>query len=121
MSSLRSVATVTLALACLAGARGDAQQDPSLAASAPTAPAAQEDSGTQDEPASQDEPQQPVFRGGINFVRVDAIVSDDDGIDPDEIDATTKDGLLGLVRRCRLGLGSRVPLCDRVRRHSGCG
>jgi len=77
--SLRSVATVTLALAYLAGARGDAQQDPSLEASAPTAPAAQEDSGAQDDPASPDAPQQPVFRGGINFVRVDAIVTDDDG------------------------------------------
>jgi VWFA-related protein len=37
----------------------------------PADQAVQDESGTQDEP-------QPVFRGGINFVRVDAIVTDDD-------------------------------------------
>ena len=47
------------------GARGDA--------------APQQEQAPPQEAEAQDAPQQPVFRAGINFVRVDIIVTDDDG------------------------------------------
>ena len=55
------------------GARGDAQQQPAPAPAAPAQPQADQ---PPDQPAAD---QQPVFRTGINFVRVDVIVSAKDG------------------------------------------
>jgi VWFA-related protein len=67
-----------LLFAALLGVGSDAQQKPTAAApSAAPAPAA----GTPDAPAAPQDPaaQSPVFRTGINFVRVDVIVSDKSG------------------------------------------
>lgn len=66
-SSFRSLASVGLLLAALAGATGLAQTTP---AQPPAPPAA-------DQPPDQAQP--PVFRTGINFVRVDVVVTDDGG------------------------------------------
>ncbi len=78
--SIRSVAGA-VALALLAfGMRGDAQQP------APPSPSSQDPAvptsgppGSQSPDAGQDAQQPPVFRAGINFVRVDVIVSGRDG------------------------------------------
>src|SRR5438093_1520609 len=68
--SSRSIAAGVTLLAALA-IRGSAQQPPASQPPAQSPPA-------QQPPAQQppDQPQPPVFRGGINFVRVDVIVSD---------------------------------------------
>ena len=44
---------------------------------------------SQQEQAEQDAPQQPVFRAGINFVRVDVIVTDKN--DDPVVDLTAED------------------------------
>ncbi len=59
------VMALMLILSMGVGARGDA--------------APQQEQAPPQEAEAQDAPQQPVFRAGINFVRVDIIVTDDDG------------------------------------------
>ena len=59
------VMALMLILTMGVGARGDA--------------ALQQQQAPPQEAEAQDAPQQPVFRAGINFVRVDVIVTDDDG------------------------------------------
>jgi VWFA-related protein len=71
--------TAAIALAALVGLRGDAQSQQS-AQSKPQPPQqgqAQQTPPDQQPPAT--DPQQPVFRAGINFVRVDVIISDKNG------------------------------------------
>src|SRR5438067_5457946 len=75
---LRTI-TAAIALAALVGLRGDAQSQQS-AQSKPQPPQqgqAQQTPPDQQPPAT--DPQQPVFRAGINFVRVDVIISDKNG------------------------------------------
>ena len=84
-SSSRTILSVAVLAAALWVIRGHAQDQ------------------TQAQPQSQpqpqqtgDQPQQPVFRGGINFVRVDVIVSDKTGNPIGDLRATdfdvTEDG-----------------------------
>src|SRR5262245_51757371 len=70
--SFRTIRTVTAAAALLAllGLTGDAQQTQTQT------PPAQRPPGQQPPPATD---QQPVFRTGINFVRVDVIITDKSG------------------------------------------
>ncbi len=60
------------------GARGDAQQQPAPAPDAQAQPQANQPPDQPSDQPSADQ-QQPVFRAGINFVRVDVIVSAKDG------------------------------------------
>ncbi|PYR32103.1 MAG: hypothetical protein DMF92_03270 [Acidobacteria bacterium] len=68
-SSFRALAGGSILLVALLGARGDAQQPSQAPPSAPADP--------QRPPA--DQAQQPLFKTGINFVRVDVIVTDRNG------------------------------------------
>jgi VWFA-related protein len=89
---VRSLRTVVAALVlvwlagALPGVRGDAQQQP------PTAARPLPDQ----QPPPADQPQRPLFRTGINFVRVDVIVSDRQGNTPADLVAAdfdvTEDG-----------------------------
>jgi VWFA-related protein len=73
VSALRSI-TAAAAVLALLGVTGDAQtQQPAQAQ-----PPAQGQQPPQEQPPPSD-PQQPVFRTGINFVRVDVIISDRNG------------------------------------------
>src|SRR5919202_1540651 len=85
--------TAAIALAALVGLRGDAQpqrppqstpQPPGQGQPQQTQPPPQTQQSTQGQPANQQppgatDPQQPVFRAGINFVRVDVIITDKNG------------------------------------------
>src|SRR5262245_62570082 len=87
--SFRTIRTVTAAAALLAllGLTGDAQQTQTQT------PPAQRPPGQQPPPATD---QQPVFRTGINFVRVDVIITDKNGNQVGDLQAAdfdvTEDG-----------------------------
>jgi VWFA-related protein len=85
MSSNRSRAAVVLALVVLAGASGStapvgaADQAPAPQTPAPQTPAAPAQPPPPPPDAAQPPADQPTFRAGINFVRVDVIVTDRNG------------------------------------------
>ncbi len=82
--SIRTIAATGALAVALFGVRGDARQQPpppKPASSSPQQPTAQPPG------ADQPTPQQPVFRAGINFVRVDVIVSDKQGNPVDDLKA----------------------------------
>ncbi len=71
-----------VALVALAGVQGDARQQAQGAASQPPAQQPGQPAPPQQPPPQQplpDQPQPPVFRTGINFVRVDVIITDRNG------------------------------------------
>jgi VWFA-related protein len=70
MARVARLAVCGLAVAALAGVAGHAQAPPQPAAAPPQ---------TQSPPPASDAQQPPVFRSGINFVRVDVIVTDKNG------------------------------------------
>src|SRR5438876_10464470 len=73
-SSSRTILSVAVLAAALWVIRGHAQDQTQAQ------PQSQPQSQPQPQPQQTgDQPQQPVFRGGINFVRVDVIVSDKTG------------------------------------------
>jgi hypothetical protein len=66
-----------LVLVCTAVQSGSAQRDANTPANQDPQAQAPRDQGQNQPGQAQDQPQQPpVFRGGINFVRVDVIVDD---------------------------------------------
>ena len=67
----RTSIALFLALAVAAAGQAAGQQQGASPSATPAAPAA--------EPAQGDTPQQPTFRAGVNFVRVDVIVNDNKG------------------------------------------
>src|SRR6267378_2381998 len=73
-SMVRTVAVLGLAVAVVSGVPGHAQ----TTQSPPSGQAQTQPSGQAQTPPPSD-PQQPVFRTGINFVRVDVIVTDKNG------------------------------------------
>src|SRR4051812_23471549 len=74
-------AAVSIALLSLVGMRGGAQSAPAPAQQqqAQQPPAAQQPPPNSQQPPPADPNQPPTFRAGINFVRVDVIVSDKAG------------------------------------------
>lgn len=82
----------------LAGAAGDRQAQTPPPAAPPPAPAAP--------PASAQPPEQPIFRAGINFVRVDVIVTDRNGAPVTDLTAAdfelAEDGKAQTVETFRL-------------------
>jgi VWFA-related protein len=85
--SFRRVASLAVLVVLLGGLSGTAQE-PAPQNPPPAAPS------PQDQPAADQQP--PVFRGGINFVRVDAIVTDREGrpvldLRPEDFEITEDD------------------------------
>jgi VWFA-related protein len=76
MASRNRTLVGTVAVLVIAGAHGDAQQ------TQPPPPAQGQQQQQQQQPPAPDQPQQPVFRTGINFVRVDVIVTDNKSGNP---------------------------------------
>ncbi len=77
MGSFLRIATAALAVAALAGVTGDAEiQQPG---GQQQQQQQQQPPPSQEQPPPAADPQQPVFRAGINFVRVDVIVTDKNG------------------------------------------
>ncbi|HEY7289352.1 MAG TPA: VWA domain-containing protein [Vicinamibacterales bacterium] len=79
----RSSAAVALLL--LFGLRGDAQAPPKQTAQPSQQPATQQPQTPPAGDAQQQQQQQPTFRAGINFVRVDAIITDKNGNPVDDL------------------------------------
>jgi VWFA-related protein len=73
-----SVATVTVLLLAGLGMRGDAQQAQGQAQAGPAQPPSTQAPSTPATPPTDQQPP-PVFRAGINYVRVDVIVTDKSG------------------------------------------
>jgi VWFA-related protein len=72
--SLRTFACAVFLAAAVCTVRGDQQP-----ASQPQSQPAPQQQQSQPDQQAADQPQQPIFRAGINFVRVDAIVTDRSG------------------------------------------
>src|SRR5437867_12468436 len=86
LKSIRAVAIAGVLVVAVTSVRGDARQ-----AAGQQGQAVQQAPPAGQQPADQQpatDPQQPIFRAGINFVRVDAIVTDRSGALVTDLKAT---------------------------------